>query len=208
MAECELDFRIRTDTPYLALTGELWSVYCEDLGENWPRYNGTALYFLSNNFHSWFLTGNTPGCFLIWEQGLILLDILLRIFMLLYKKKTILPRMEQIRSYHDHSDKICSGINISNTFQMQDLLLKLIVLGKGSLEASSNNQHSIWKTISFAIPVPGWHWCQVILLAYAVVIKWKHFPHYWPFVRWIALIKASDTKLWCFLWSVPEETVE
>ena len=25
--------------------GELWSVYCEDFGEKWPRYNGIALYF-------------------------------------------------------------------------------------------------------------------------------------------------------------------
>ena len=31
-------------TPYLALTGELWTVFCEDSGENWLRYNGTALY--------------------------------------------------------------------------------------------------------------------------------------------------------------------
>ena len=42
------------------------------------------------------------------------------------------------------------------------------------------------------------------------VIKWKHLPRYWPFVRgihrprWIPLTKASDTELWCFLWSVPE----
>ena len=42
-----INFRITTDTPYLALTGELWSVYCEDLGENWPRYNGTALYLVT-----------------------------------------------------------------------------------------------------------------------------------------------------------------
>ena len=40
----ESDIRITTDTPYMALTGELWSVYREDFGENWPRYNGTALY--------------------------------------------------------------------------------------------------------------------------------------------------------------------
>ena len=39
------------------------------------------------------------------------------------------------------------------------------------------------------------------------VIKWKHFPRYWPFVRgihrsrWIPLTKASDAELWCFLWS-------
>ena len=30
--------------PYLALTGELWGAFCEDLGGNWRRYNGTALY--------------------------------------------------------------------------------------------------------------------------------------------------------------------
>ena len=44
------------------------------------------------------------------------------------------------------------------------------------------------------------------------VIKWKHFPRYWPFVRgihrWIPLTKASDEKLWCFRWSPPEQTVE
>ena len=42
------------------------------------------------------------------------------------------------------------------------------------------------------------------------VIKWNHFPRYWPFVRgihrsrWIPRTKASDAELWCFLWSVPE----
>ena len=41
----ELDFRITTYTLYLALTGELWGVYCEDFRENWQRYyNGTVLY--------------------------------------------------------------------------------------------------------------------------------------------------------------------
>ena len=39
------------------------------------------------------------------------------------------------------------------------------------------------------------------------VIKWKHFPRYWPFVRgihrsrWIPRTKASDAELWCLLWS-------
>ena len=39
------------------------------------------------------------------------------------------------------------------------------------------------------------------------VIKWKHFPRYWPFVRgihrWIPRTKASDAELWCFIWSAP-----
>ena len=42
------------------------------------------------------------------------------------------------------------------------------------------------------------------------VIKWKHFPRYWPFVReihrsrWISRTKASDAELWCLLWSASE----
>ena len=36
----ELDFT--KDTPYLALTGELWDVFCDDFRENWPLYHGTA----------------------------------------------------------------------------------------------------------------------------------------------------------------------
>ena len=43
--EHKWDIELTTDTPYLALTGEIWGVCCEHLGENWPRYNGMALYF-------------------------------------------------------------------------------------------------------------------------------------------------------------------
>ena len=53
------------------------------------------------------------------------------------------------------------------------------------------------------------HLCQS-LWSHDVVIKWKHFPRYWPFVRgihrhpWIPPpppTKASDAEFWCFLWS-------
>ena len=42
-----------------------------------------------------------------------------------------------------------------------------------------------------------------------LIIKWKHFPRYWTFVRestghpWIPLTKASVAELWCFLWYAP-----
>ena len=49
------------------------------------------------------------------------------------------------------------------------------------------------------------------------IIKWKHFPRFWPFVRgshWSPVrgihrsplnsLCASDAEHWCFLWSVPE----
>ena len=33
------------DTPYLLLMGELWCIFCNNFGENWPCYNnGTTLY--------------------------------------------------------------------------------------------------------------------------------------------------------------------
>ena len=50
-SEIESD-RTTTDTPQLALTGELWSVYFEDVGENWLRDNDTAQYmtFTFNQF--------------------------------------------------------------------------------------------------------------------------------------------------------------
>ena len=43
-AEYESDAGSTKDTPYLALTGEHWGVFCGYLWENWPRYSGTALY--------------------------------------------------------------------------------------------------------------------------------------------------------------------
>ena len=43
-AQHKSKFVFITDTPFLALTGELWAVYCEEFGENWSRYNGTTLY--------------------------------------------------------------------------------------------------------------------------------------------------------------------
>ena len=42
------------------------------------------------------------------------------------------------------------------------------------------------------------------------VIKWKHFPCYWPFVWEIhrsPRTKAIDSELWCFRWSAPEQPV-
>ena len=42
--ERKSDFKLTTDTPYLALKVELWGVCYENFEENLPRYNGTALY--------------------------------------------------------------------------------------------------------------------------------------------------------------------
>ena len=42
-ADHESDFDLTKDNPYLALMGELL-FDCKDFGQNWLRYNGTALH--------------------------------------------------------------------------------------------------------------------------------------------------------------------
>ena len=42
--EHKSDFKSITDTPNLALSGELWGVYYENFEEYWPHYNSTAQY--------------------------------------------------------------------------------------------------------------------------------------------------------------------
>ena len=39
-----LPFELTKDTPYLALSGELWSVFCEYFNRNWSCYKGFLLY--------------------------------------------------------------------------------------------------------------------------------------------------------------------
>ena len=41
-----LPFELTKDTPYLALLGELWSVFCEYFNRNWPCYKGFLLYIV------------------------------------------------------------------------------------------------------------------------------------------------------------------
>ena len=46
------EFVLTTDTPYLTLTGELWGVYYEDLGQTGLCYNGIALWMYWNKYTS------------------------------------------------------------------------------------------------------------------------------------------------------------
>ena len=43
-----LPFELTKDTPYLALSGELWSVFYEYFNKNWPCYKGFLLYVFLN----------------------------------------------------------------------------------------------------------------------------------------------------------------
>ena len=50
-----LPFELTKDTPYLALSGELWSVFCEYFNRNWPCYKGFLLYM----YHCYYLQQNS-----------------------------------------------------------------------------------------------------------------------------------------------------
>ena len=41
-----LPFELTKDTPYLALSGELWSVFYEYFNRNWSCYKGFLLYVI------------------------------------------------------------------------------------------------------------------------------------------------------------------
>ena len=41
-----LPFELTKDTPYLALSGELWSVFYDYFNRNWSCYKGSLLYSL------------------------------------------------------------------------------------------------------------------------------------------------------------------
>ena len=56
-----LPFELTKDTPYLALSGELWSVFCEYFNRNWPCYKGFLLYIAPTMDHRCKLTqSNIP----------------------------------------------------------------------------------------------------------------------------------------------------
>ena len=87
------------------------------------------------------------------------------------------------------------------------------VTGEFPAQSACNAENvSIWWRHHAA---PYWFWGQNIpwpmpWLMHDDVMKWKHFPRNWPFVRgihrsrWIPHTKASDAELWCFLWSATE----
>ena len=63
---CKSDFKLTTDTPYLAFMAELWGVFYENFEENWLHYKSTALYngdfivlwHIYENVHD-YITSNT-----------------------------------------------------------------------------------------------------------------------------------------------------
>ena len=73
-SEHKWKFVFTKNTPYLALMGELWGVYCENLGENWLFY--TILQWLMPNMSVCIHKkhpishpdGRAMGC-LLWEFG-------------------------------------------------------------------------------------------------------------------------------------------
>ena len=112
VAESGSDIRITTDTLYLTLTGELWGFYCEDLGENWQCYNGTALYlyleYLDRVYPKNYAYGSS---FVVVWCGWILLDFT-HILQVYNAVRDILPLSLQCCIwYYDILDRVMKAPN-------------------------------------------------------------------------------------------------
>ena len=83
--------------------------------------------------------------------------------------------------------------------------------------------NNMWNSIRISLHIDQWSFIHITNRS-QISTWWRHqmetfsallalcegdspvigeFPH-----RWIPLTKANDAKLWCFLWSAPEQTVE
>ena len=73
--------------------------------------------------------------------------------------------------------------------------------------SSDRSGPCVWSGDQLAKWTPDWTGGNLVSVqvGHDDVIKWKHFPRYWPFARGI---HRCDSELWCFLWSAPESTVD
>ena len=56
-----LPFELTKDTPYLALSGELWSVFYEYFNKNWSCYKGFLLYIHTASWCCWLIVLTVSG---------------------------------------------------------------------------------------------------------------------------------------------------
>ena len=93
----------------------------------------------------------------------------------------------------------------SSTLTISHILLYSIVIISGICIVEGHLQR-----MYFIKNMCMWVSSVIFLFHIYLVIKWKNFPHYWPFVRgihWSPVFphkKVSDAELWCFIWSASE----
>ena len=96
-----------------------------------------------------------------------------------------------------HSRRMCSPqfLRIWYIYICKYLMLNLWIL----LQNLYNISYCPWESRSCLVLL-------VLMWFHDDVIKWKHFPRYWPFVQGIHRSPASDAELWYFLWSALERS--
>ena len=128
-----LPYELTKDTPYLALSGELWSVFYEYFNRNWPCYKGFLLYVWRGQckavFTFVFSCGMTWVCFVhftgsdttiwlnpcwwskLWRISVnILYGILTELYQVKYKQSVVCELQST-------SWTMCNLQNFDNSFQ-------------------------------------------------------------------------------------------
>ena len=68
-----LSFELTKDTPYLALSGELWSVFYEYFNRNWSCYKGFLLYKDRIFIYGIFIVKSRRS----WDSRILMIEILI-----------------------------------------------------------------------------------------------------------------------------------
>ena len=190
-----IKYQNHNKTPYLALTGELWGVYCEEFGEKWPRYNGTALYF-----HL------CPGCLnpiklicKVYLHGCCMnKDVVWTcIIRGLSKSWDVMTWVDFTHYWH-----FVRGIHRSPVHSPhKGSIVQNIYVNWNKLFNKKSNcrwAQTTWRPYGVTAT------CMMTSSNGNIFRVTGHLCGEFTGDRWIPRTKASDAELWCFLWSASE----
>ena len=99
---------------------------------------------------------------------------------------------------------------IAHTLKSRKLLFFTRLILVPRLQYSIANWSVPWLMMAWLLVSPG-HlpaWWRHQMEAFLRYLPLVHFCVTCPVHQWITLTKASDAKLWCFLWCTPEQMVD
>ena len=140
-------FLITHYTPYLALMGKLWGDLCENQDENWPRYNGTALYSLCKlvMFHAYDQVAF--HVYLYWTQDTIEGISFARDLLVLYCKHRFIPTQYDFMFWNRNLVFKLTTIDVPSGLRTRNFQSSVIHHHEFSLIGIFNVCTCIWETL-------------------------------------------------------------
>ena len=113
-----LPFELTKDTPYLALSGELWSVFYEYFNRNWSCYKGFLLYiYIYIKIWSYVSLTHEPLGNMVAFLRCVIFQHILTIDIWSISYKNVLPSLMVIQ----HCFRSCLGVVMQQTITWADV---------------------------------------------------------------------------------------